>query len=321
MSRFPRLGALVLLAALVPAPASASTFAVTSTEDAPDADPGDGACASAAGVCTLRAAVVEANAGPDAQAIELPSGTYPLRLSGAENAAATGDLDVRADLSIIGAGAGETVVQGGWSGEPDRIFDVRATGTSLLLSDLTVTGGQVTSAQGSLRRGGGIGAEPGTDLSLQRVTVASNSVAGTGGSGGGLFVGGSASIEGSTFTANEAQGVGGALRVNGTATLRNVTVNGNAATDDGGGLSVSGSVTLNNVTIAANVADSHVSVSGDGGGLQVAPTATATISNSIVGDNRDRSTSGDQHPDCSGSIASGGHNVIEAVEGCSGFQD
>src|SRR5262249_11620717 len=44
-----------------PAAASAS-FTVNSTDDTPDAHPGDGVCATAAGVCTSRAAIQEANA-------------------------------------------------------------------------------------------------------------------------------------------------------------------------------------------------------------------------------------------------------------------
>ena len=37
-------------------------FVVTSTEDAPDTDPGDGVAATAAGEVTLRAAIEESNA-------------------------------------------------------------------------------------------------------------------------------------------------------------------------------------------------------------------------------------------------------------------
>lgn len=53
----------VLLAAVVswPGIASGATFVVRSTADTVDATPGDGVCADAAGACTLRAAIVEAN--------------------------------------------------------------------------------------------------------------------------------------------------------------------------------------------------------------------------------------------------------------------
>ena len=55
---------------LIAFPASADTFTVDDTGDDPDANPGDGTCATSGGVCTLRAAIQEANAtanagGPD----------------------------------------------------------------------------------------------------------------------------------------------------------------------------------------------------------------------------------------------------------------
>ena len=40
-------------------PACAATFIVDTTADAVDAAPGDGACATGAGTCTLRAAIQE----------------------------------------------------------------------------------------------------------------------------------------------------------------------------------------------------------------------------------------------------------------------
>ena len=87
--------------------AHAATFTVDITADAV---PGDGICATAAGACSLRAAVQEANAlaGPDT--IDLPAGTYVLTLAGpAEDAGASGDLDVHDTLTITGAGAATTM--------------------------------------------------------------------------------------------------------------------------------------------------------------------------------------------------------------------
>src|SRR5262245_31241366 len=72
-----------------------TTFNVDSTADAPDAVI-DGVCGTSAEppVCTLRAAIQEANATVDADVIVLPAGKYALKLTGAgEEAAATGDLD------------------------------------------------------------------------------------------------------------------------------------------------------------------------------------------------------------------------------------
>src|SRR5579863_9287681 len=63
-------------------PAAQLTFTVNTTVDAPDAHPGAGACADAAGQCTLRAAVQESDAQPagTVTTVTLRAGTYVLSL-------------------------------------------------------------------------------------------------------------------------------------------------------------------------------------------------------------------------------------------------
>ena len=69
--------ALVVISALASPAAEAASqvlplvFVVDAAVDVVDAVPGDGACATAAGLCTLRAAVQEANASPGAHTIVL----------------------------------------------------------------------------------------------------------------------------------------------------------------------------------------------------------------------------------------------------------
>ena len=66
------------LPALSPIPAAAATFTVNSNADTADATPGDGLCDVGGGVCTLRAAIQEANVNEDQDTIvfaELPSDT------------------------------------------------------------------------------------------------------------------------------------------------------------------------------------------------------------------------------------------------------
>src|SRR5690606_27884382 len=53
-----------LLEAQAMAPAAATTFTVDTANDTQEASPGNGVCADAAGRCSLRAAVMEANANP-----------------------------------------------------------------------------------------------------------------------------------------------------------------------------------------------------------------------------------------------------------------
>jgi hypothetical protein len=103
----------------------------------------------------------------------------------------------------------------------------------------------------------------------------------------------------------------------------NSTVSGNSAARSGGGiynsaspaLPGSGTSHLYNVTIANNTADSTDDGAGEGGGIFVEDGAV-TLANSIVANNADNSTTGTQHPDCSGTLSSEGHNLIENTGGC-----
>jgi CSLREA domain-containing protein len=97
-------------------PAHAAAFTVNNTSDAVDATPGDGVCATAPGngVCTLRAAIQEANALPGDDTITVPAGTYTLTIPGRdEYFAATGDFNITSNITINGAGAGSTIIQAG----------------------------------------------------------------------------------------------------------------------------------------------------------------------------------------------------------------
>jgi CSLREA domain-containing protein len=267
--------------ALTPA-AQAATIAVNTTAD--EYNTGT--------ACSLREAIQAANddapfggcsAGSGADTIELPAGTYTLTIgSFGEDANAEGDLDVASDITIDPTGV--VVVDGT---KIDRVFEIfGGAGTVLSVSDLTIRNGKTTSDAGA-----GISTD-----------------------GGGL------TLTGVTLTANEAIGNGGAVAVagGGTTSLTNVTVSGNTATGDGGGLGIfsSGTTTINNVTVANNTADNDADNTGNGGGIFV-QSGTVNISNSIVGDNTDNSTGASpKHPDCSGTLASQGYNLIEDTAGC-----
>ena len=67
----------------------------------------------------------------------MPAGTYTLTIPGAgEDAGATGDLNIRDHVTIVGAGAASTIVDGGGL---DRVFKVNF-GT-VTISGLTVRNG------------------------------------------------------------------------------------------------------------------------------------------------------------------------------------
>lgn len=92
----------------------------------------DGICATAYnngvpnGVCTLRAAIMEANhASGGPHTISIPPGLYPLTIpaSGA-NDETTGDLNITANMSIIGAGSSTTIIDGNHNVTGDRVFRI-----------------------------------------------------------------------------------------------------------------------------------------------------------------------------------------------------
>src|SRR5687768_14052285 len=107
----------VVLCTLVAVPNGtvyAASFTVNDTRDRVDSNPGNGVCRTGAGTCTLRAAIQEANARSGADTITVPAGTYMLtRAPLNENGITTGDLDITAPLTIIGVGAGLTIIDGG----------------------------------------------------------------------------------------------------------------------------------------------------------------------------------------------------------------
>ena len=83
-------------------------------------------CETAPGnhICTLRGAIEEANKHAGADTILLPAGTYLLtRVGTNEDAALDGDLDIAHSVTITGAGAASTIIDGNGSvtGRTSRI--------------------------------------------------------------------------------------------------------------------------------------------------------------------------------------------------------
>jgi len=169
---------LVLLLA-VSSLSGASPFVVDSVLDEVDAVPGDGSCFSTpSGVCTLRAAVMEANASSELDSITLPVGVFTLGLAGMlEDNAETGDLDIRASVVITGSGKDLTIID---AANIDRAFDV-ILGEAVTLQDLTIRNGSAIVA-GSFA-GGGVDHRS-FELWLTRVRLRANQA----NIGGGLIV-------------------------------------------------------------------------------------------------------------------------------------
>ena len=160
--------------------AQAAGFAVNSTTDAVDANPGDGLCETAViGQCTLRAAVQEANALSGLDVINVPAGTYTLTISGAgEDAAATGDLDLTDSVTISGAGAGVSIIDA--SGLDRALHGM--SGVTVELSSLSVRNGLLSSGGGAGLLVGGTATVTDTEFSNN---TANSSADGRGGAAAG----------------------------------------------------------------------------------------------------------------------------------------
>lgn len=135
------------------APAFDTEADVNDVRDLPDPSPNVGECRSSADTCTLRAAIMRANSRTGQHVIRLPAGTFTLTRAGREeDDGATGDLDLRRDTTIAGAGAAVTIVD---AAGIDRVFDLSGK-RNITLKDLTIRGGDAESVDPAGLDGGGI---------------------------------------------------------------------------------------------------------------------------------------------------------------------
>lgn len=263
--------------------AHAAAFTVNTTNDTVDATPGDGICADVNGDCSLRAAIREANALAGTDTVTVPAGTYTLTIAGVgEQQNATGDLDIRDSLNLVGADAASTIIQAGTSSGSagngiDRVLEVIGSIT-VNISDVTIRYGQLGGGAG----GGGLSISSGGTTTLDECIVADNYVSSVNFGGGGIFLaagsltinnstiagnvhnnrgggvfndnggtGGAVIINNSTFSANSS-GQGGAIATDGPLTISNSTFYGNSATSGGAIANNASTVTLQNSILAAS---------------------------------------------------------------------
>jgi CSLREA domain-containing protein len=274
------------------AQAAGLTFNVDTTVDLVDNNPGDGVCHTAAGNCSLRAAIMEANAqgllgNPGPHTITLqPGTTYLLSITGPdEDNAGTGDLDIRVSLTITtppGSTGQATIKPGNLGGFAwnDRIFDIES-GLTVTLSGLYLTGGD-PNPNGSPEDGGAIYDR--SALTLQNTTLYDN--AGT--FGGGVFNLSTApvTVVNSTISSNTAFYSGGGIWAGGPLTVTNSTIQDNAclgcdSSPGGGGILSRGPLTMRGSTVSGNSSSSFA------GGLRVESFPSAgDINNSTISGNR-----------------------------------
>ncbi|HEY65776.1 MAG TPA: CSLREA domain-containing protein [Caldilineae bacterium] len=288
----------------------AATITVNTTDDELTND----------GDCSLREAIQAANTdsqvdncGPGSgdDEIILPAGTYVLAISGTnEDNNASGDLDIKSNLTIKGAGADVTIIDGN---QIDRVLHVHY-GAIVTINDVKITNGKTPDGANpgdSGEDGGGIYNE-GT-LTLNDCIVTGNATGngngdsvygGDGGYGGGIANIGTLTVNRCTISNNYTGngngndgygGDGGGIYNEGTLTLNDSTVSGNqtgngdlATTGNGGfggGISNAGSLTMNRCTISGNVTGDGGGTGGDGGGIYNWSGADLTLNNCTLTNN------------------------------------
>jgi len=258
-------GMVVLLCCVVPL-VSAATLDVDRVDDEPTAT----ACTAAPDDCSLRGAMITANAAAGTDTIVLSAANYELTVAGElEDLSATGDLDITDDLIIQGAGSDLSIIDGG---DLDRVLHVPAFYITLEIHDLTIRNGRAQSNGG----GGGLRGNLMT-LTMTNVVVKENEAHNETyytGAGGGLYLqNGSATLTNCTVCDNFSQeaGGGGILANN----LTNFAVEQSTiCRNDGGGITVRyGVATITDTIFDGNIATTTY----DGGGLSLNSADTVVV--------------------------------------------
>ena len=237
------------------------TFTVDSNADTLDGNPGDGVCLDSSGHCTLRTAVMEANAHAGADIINLSNFDPVLTRSGAgENNALTGDLDIKDALTIAGYGHLEAIIN---ANQLDRAFQIMS-GVAVTITQVSIGNGKIPdNPADGLPWGGGIYNQG--NLTLQSCYINSN-VSRTGAATGlGYYDGG----DGGAILND-----GNLIVASGTAIDQNhagdgMDNNAGAGGNGGGIASYSGAVIIRDSSITNNTAgaggDAYAGGAGAGG--------------------------------------------------------
>lgn len=275
LQRFARIAICCVIGAGLVGQARADViYAVNSTMDQIDDNPGDGVCHTAANTCSLRAAVMEANRADALEAkILVPPGTYNLTsgLTGTSDEE-VGDLDFTtptgggATITLQGSGATTTIID---ANQIDRVIEVFGMRT-VVIASVTLRNGR------TYLNGGGLSALFNSAVTINDCVIAANrSLDGNGGgiaakgdlaimhselrgntssdNGGGVWSVSPLNIATSSITQNVAH-YGGGLFVAGVALIAETAIVNNAASQNGGGLFLHGDLQMVNSTLAGNTA-------------------------------------------------------------------
>lgn len=245
INRLAHAGALLLASAgalfATAGTASAATYTVSTTADG--------------GTGSLRAAIVAADAAGGSSTITVPAGTYTLTIPSTDSTASdvsddpsTGDLDIdnSASITIVGAGAGQTIID---PARNDRAFAIHQ-GASLSVSGVTIQHAESDDTT--------------TDVNSDDA-----------GDGGAIYNDGSLTISDSALIHDSAYDDGGAIYSDSDASSTSVTgstLSSDSADDPGGAIYIGGG------SLSAST-DSFTNDSADGGGaIYDYPSTAASVS-------------------------------------------
>jgi CSLREA domain-containing protein len=231
------------------------TFTVTKTEDT-----ADGTCDAD---CSLREAIMAANASALPATVIVNAGTYALTLGNVDDANASGDLDIHRSMSIHGAGSADVIVDaGGLIALPERVMQINPAATEVItvsVAGLTIRNGKQLSAD--FNEGGGMWARN-ARLTLTDVVFLSNTVklASAVVPGGALYLLDSEATVSDCHFVNNSANYGGAIYLlNSAMSMSNSVVHGNQATESGGGIQAFGQGIMGRIPVNVSIFDSTVS--------------------------------------------------------------
>ncbi|HET9180669.1 MAG TPA: hypothetical protein VFP59_00940 [Candidatus Angelobacter sp.] len=304
------------LAPMVMMPLPDPTFFVNRNDDPTPTSPITNACNNVnntdlSSSCSVREAVLRANATTGADTIIVPAGTFTLtrgRAAAPAYDAQTGTLNINDTVTITGAGQNSTIITWGApvGGPVDMVMAVNEDITILSnatasISNLTIENGTNNGTHGNDGDGGCMEFDTGTsgtaNLTLTNVTLQGCST--THGNGGGIAV--------FNFLVNGP----------GLATFNNSIIQNNSAVDNtsgiaatGGGIWVSDPARismLNSQVLNNNATQVNGSVAGEGGGITITNRTTtgsrqSVIQNSIISGNHATGNGGGIHDESNLSV-------------------
>jgi len=251
----------LLIGSAILVPLQYGTAATISVNTYVDVVANDGKCSLREAVTAVNTSATSGNTNGECAAgdgnndtIMLPATTYYLTIAGAnENLNATGDLDLRASMTIAGAGMDSTII----NGPPDRVMQIIGPSIQVSLQDLMISGGHAPdgSDEASGARGGALLVSNAT-LTLQHVELSGN----LGGRGGNAFD--------NQFSSGGDGGAGGGLAADASVVIVSDSVLTANHAGDGGN--------------AAEAYMSHAGFGGDGGAISLINNSTLTLQRSSL---------------------------------------